>query len=534
MRELENYNVAIYCRLSKDDPSQDIESSSISTQKMMLTKYVHEHKWNIHDIYVDDGWSGTNYNRPEFQRMLTDIDQGKVNLVIVKDLSRLGRNYILTGQYTEIIFPDKNVRFIALDDGVDTLNNNNDIAPFKNILNEMYAKDISKKIRSAVRIKKQQGEFLSNYAPYGYVKALDNRNLLIPDEPSATIVRRIFEMALDGIGSTTIAKKLNEENQYTPLEYRNILLHKPFEEKKQWTATSVLSILKNRIYVGDMVQGTYECSCFKRTPSKRKPKEEWIITPNTHEPLIARDIWESVQKVIDTHHKVTSSDPYKLFNGILKCGDCGYSLSYSSNGGNERYSCGNYKRHGKQVCTPHNIFKEELIQIILNEIRKCAFFAKSKRKTFSKRLNMHQKKTNDEILKTSNDTLETFRLRIDELDKIIKQLYEDKVNKIISQKRFEILLKDFEEEYSITESKISNITDSISAMNNRILNISQWLDVISQYDGITSLTRETLDDLIEKIVVNEISTSDNQKQAVVSIHYRLIGVIDKKVFDKLQ
>jgi len=533
MREREKYNVAIYCRLSKDDPSQDIESSSISTQKMMLTNYVNKQHWNIYDIYVDDGWSGTNYNRPDFQRMLEDIDDGKINMVVVKDLSRLGRNYILTGQYTDIIFPNKNVRFIAVDDCIDTLNNNNDIAPFKNILNEMYAKDISKKIRSAVRIKKQQGNFLSNYSPYGYVKSLDNRNLLIPDESSATIVRRIFEMSLNGIGSTTIAKKLNEENQYTPIEYRNLILGKQLGAKKQWTATSVLNILRNRIYAGDMVQGIYECSCFKRTPSKRKPKEEWIITPNTHEPLIPRDVWERVQKIIETHHKVTATDTHKLFNGLLKCGDCGYALSYSSCRGKEEYSCANYKRHGNKACTPHNIYKEELEKIILDEIKKCAFLAVSKRKTFLRRLNTQQKQTNDNILNKLNSNLEKLNQRLEELNRIIKQLYEDKVNEVITNKRFELLLKDFEKEHSITELKITKANDSISELNSRIYNVSQWLDIIEKYADITELTRDTLDKLIEKIVVHQITKTDNKKAVTVSVYHRLVGVIDKSLLDKL-
>lgn len=532
MSSRENYNVAIYCRLSKDDASLNIESSSISTQKSMLTKYVKDKDWNIYDLYIDDGWSGTNFNRPDFQRMIEDIEHGKVDLVIVKDLSRLGRNYILTGQYTDIIFPDKNVRFIALDDGVDTLNSNNDIAPFKNILNEMYSKDISKKIRSAVKTKKQQGNFLSNYAPYGYVKSLENKNILVPDPPAATIVKKMFEMAASGMGSTTIAKRLNEENQYTPIEYRNLLLGKPLIGKKQWTATSVLYILRNRIYTGDMVQGIYECSPFKRTPSKRKPQDDWIITLNTHEPLIERKTWEYVQKIVDGHHKVTATDTYKLFGGLLKCGDCGYFLSYSSSRGKEKYSCGNYKRFGKKACTPHNIQKEELEQIILNEIKKCASLAASKRKTFLNRLQTHQKQNDDNLLETLNDNLEKLQYRIDELNRIIKQLYEDKVNGIITDKRFQILLKDFEEEHSITGSKITNTNDSISKLNNRIYNASQWLDIISKYANVTELNREILDELIEKIVVNEITTPENKKSITVSIYHKWVGVINKNIFDK--
>ncbi|MBR5236906.1 MAG: recombinase family protein, partial [Clostridia bacterium] len=240
MRERENYSVAIYCRLSKDDLVQNIESSSISTQKSMIMKYVRDHSWFVYDLYIDDGWSGTNFDRPDFQRMIEDIELGNVNMVVVKDLSRLGRNYILTGQYTDIVFPNYGVRFIAIDDGVDTLKNNNDITPFKNILNEMYSKDISKKIRSAVRTKKRNGDFLSNYAPYGYKKAPDNKNRLIVEETAAKVVKQIFSMYEAGLGSTAIAKILTKNKELPPLEYRQAQLGKSYNPQKPWDANSVL------------------------------------------------------------------------------------------------------------------------------------------------------------------------------------------------------------------------------------------------------------------------------------------------------
>ncbi len=535
MRELENYNVAIYCRLSKDDLIHNIESSSISTQKSMITKFVNEHFWFIYDYYIDDGWSGTNFDRPNFQRMMEDINLGNINMVVVKDLSRLGRNYILTGQYTDIIFPDKDVRFIAIDDGIDTLKNNNDITPFKNILNEMYSKDISKKVRSAVRIRKQNGEFLSNFAPYGYKRCPNRINVLIPDENSATIVKEIFAMSASGMGSNTIAKRLNENKLLPPSEYRKALLGKSFNAEKSWTANSVLAILKNRIYTGDMVQGIYECSQFHRTPAKRKPKEEWIITPNTHEPLVERQIWENVQQGITRRYLASGSSVANLFLGLVKCGQCGSALTYAFKKGREIYCCQYYKRWGVKACTGHYIRKAQLQQIVFDEIKTCALGASLKYKYFLSQLNKHYHLHNNIPEKFTND-INTLQQRYNKIDEIIKNLYEDKVNRVITAKRFSILLKEFENEQQFINAEINKIQKNISEIRNKVFNPQKWLKIIAKYKDIKDieeLTREMLTELIEKIVVDEEILEDGNKIINVSIHYNLIGSVDKTILEKL-
>ena len=374
MKKHEQYNVGIYCRLSKDDITRDDNgSSSIISQKSMLEKYVRDNGWPIFSYYVDDGYSGTNYNRPDFQRMIEDIEADKINMVVVKDLSRLGRNYIQTGQYTDIFFPDRGVRFVALNDGIDTQNADNDIAPFKNILNQMYSTDLSKKVRSAVRMKKQKGEYLSNYAPYGYQKDPMNKNRLVVEEVGAVVVKRMYDLCASGHGSPYIAKILNREGILSPRNHREVVCPGHSEKRKyEWTPETIHGILRSRIYKGDMVQGVYGCARFKCIPSKRKPSDEWIITPNTHEAIINDELWYYVQKSLDTRKRVQRSGEPQLFAGFIKCADCGYALAYARRFGTEYYSCGLYRRKGIERCTQHYINKQVLIEAVLGDIRKHA------------------------------------------------------------------------------------------------------------------------------------------------------------------
>ncbi len=525
MEKLKRYNAAIYCRLSKDDDLRSGESSSISTQKLMLEKYVKDNNWTIVDYYIDDGYSGTNYNRPDFQRMIEDIEQGKINMVVVKDLSRLGRNYLITGQYTEVFFPDRNVRFVAIDDGVDSLNNNNDIAPFKNILNEMYAKDISKKVRSAVRAKKQKGDFLSNYAPYGYKKAPDNKNRLVIEETSAKVVKQIFEMARIGMGSKMIVKKLNDDNIPTPIEHRNLLLGKPITNKKRWSPESVISILRSRIYLGDMVQGVYECSRFKRTPTKRKPPEEWIITPNMHEPLVDVETWEYIQKCIDGRFRPIKSKEIQLFAGFIKCADCGYALGYSASHGVESYSCGQYRRHGSKFCSCHYIRKDTLEEIVLNDINRHVNLVKDKNTELATILSMQTDSKDKQKLKELNSELETLKSRYTELNAIIKRLYEDNVTGRITDERFDFLINEYEKEQTEVKQKIEDAERSIKDIENSKVDLTAWIELIQKYTHIDKLDRTILGELIDKITVGETKTIDNKKSVDITIYYKFIGAI---------
>ena len=527
MKRQETYSAGLYLRLSKDDIGTG-DSSSIISQKTMLEKYVRDNDWKIHDCYVDDGYTGTNFNRPDFQRMLEDIELGNLNMVVVKDLSRLGRNYLITGQYIDIYFPDRGVRFIALNDGIDTIDADNDIVPFKNILNEMYSKDISKKVRSAVRTKKQRGEFLSNHAPYGYIKDPVDKHRLIIEESGAVVVRQIYDMCAANHGTPYIAKMLNEQGILSPRNHHEKICpgyYKTPQRKYGWNTESIHHILRSRIYKGDMVQGIYDCARFKRTPSKRKPTEEWYITPNTHEPIIEEGLWHYVQQCLDSRKRVMSTGKPQLFSGFIKCADCGYALSYAKKFGTEYYSCGQYRRKGLDYCTQHYINKQVLIEAVLDDIRRYARLAKDDIEDLALRLaELHGEKEAQQH-KVLLDELSSSEARFEELDRIIEQLYEDKVSGELTESRYRKLSEKYETEQEALKKSIEGLQFEIGRQNANRRDISTWLELIREYAEIQELDRTILGELVEKITVGETEVIDGKKNIEIMIYYRFMGLI---------
>jgi len=530
MKEQKRYSVGIYCRISVEDEMRSGESSSISTQKEMLVKYVKENCWRVFDCYIDDGYSGTNFNRPEFQRMIDDIEDEKVDLVIVKDLSRLGRNYLVTGQYTEVYFPDRGIRFIALNDGIDSINGDNDITPFRNILNEMYSKDISNKVRTAVRAKKEQGKYLSNYAPIGYQKDPKDKNRLIMEEEGANIVRQIFELSKSGLGSKKICNILNEKNVITPINYRRKKLYGEEPKPTRWNTESVIHILRNQTYIGHTVQGVTEHTRFRRMPPKRKPKEEWIIVKNTHDALIDTETWEIVQKQIDSRiHPLLKSKEVHIFAGFLKCEDCGYTLGYSAKKDKSNtayYSCSTWRRHGTGFCTNHYIRKDMLEQIVLDDIRKYSNLAKNKSDKLTDRLLSQNNDNQKKRVKTLNSDLSKLKSRHAELDNIIKRLYEDNVSGKLTYERFNKFLKSYEKEQSDIGKQIENIEQEIEQIKANKKDINSFIKLIKKYTNIQELERNVLIELIDKIVIGQSQIINGQKTIDITIYYRFVGIIN--------
>ena len=521
----EPYNVGIYCRLSKDDDGGG-DSSSITTQKSMLEKYVRDNGWAVYDSYIDDGYSGTNFNRPSFQNMIDDIENGKINMVVVKDLSRLGRNYIQTGQYTDIFFPDRGVRFVALNDGIDSINSDNDIAPFRNILNQMYSTDISKKVRSALRAKKQQGLFLGNFAPIGYQKDPMNKNKLIIEETGAAVVRRIYDLCASGHGTPYIAKVLNREGVPSPRHHReNVNPQYTAKRQYEWVPETLHNILRSRLYKGDMVQGTHNCSRFKRTPTKKNSVEEWFITPNMHEPIINDELWHYVQKCLDTRRRVQRNGEPQLFSGFIKCADCGYALAYAKRYGTEYYSCGLYRRKGITRCTQHYINKKVLIEIVLEDIRKHAKLAAEDADKLAAKLAAQNDNSENMQLQALSDELNTAKARDAELDRIIEQLYEDKVSDKLSLGRFQKMSVKYETEQSLLEKKIEVLNADTERLRAAKKDISAWLELIKEHSDIQELDRIVLGELIEKVTVGEAQVIDGVKHVEVTIYYRFVGAV---------
>ena len=339
MKQKGLYKAALYCRLSQDDGLVG-DSSSIQTQKMLLEKYANDNGIIIVDYYIDDGYSGTNFDRPAFQRMIADIDDEKVNMVITKDLSRLGRAYVRTGYYIDFYFKDKDIRYIAINDNVDTLYENNDIAPFKNILNEMYAKDISRKVKTAVRQRLLKGMFIASHPPYGYKRNPYNKNHLVIDEEVVDVVKLIFDLALSNMGIATIAKELNKRCIPIPSVYKASKGYQCYQtlldsrklkynddDVEKWSTATVGNILRNQMYVGDMVGNKREIKNYRTGKQIIHTKDEYIVIPNTHEPIISREDFEKVQKLVSNKHKPSKTNHENIFRGILKCANCGRSMT---------------------------------------------------------------------------------------------------------------------------------------------------------------------------------------------------------------
>jgi DNA invertase Pin-like site-specific DNA recombinase len=526
MKEHKKYDVAIYCRLSKDDDIREGESSSIKSQKDIVEQFVKSNGWRVYDYYIDDGYSGVNFKRPAFERMIADIEDGKVNCCITKDLSRLGRNYILAGQYTEMYFPSKGVRFIALNDNVDTINSNeNSIAPFVNILNEMYAKDIAKKVRSAVRAKKLKGEFASSHAPYGYQKDPQDKHKLIIEETGAAIVRRIFEMAKADMGSKKICKILNEEGIPTPLNHRKKLLYGIEPKPALWDSGTVNYILRNRIYTGDMVQGVYENSKFGAGMPIRRPKEEWIIVPGTHEPLVDVETFEYAQKMISARNRPVKTNIIQLFAGFVKCEDCNHAMAYSNSQDIPQYTCSTYRRHGRKYCSCHYIRKDVLEQVVLNDIRKYSKLAKDKADELVKQLQAQNGDKDASKIKTLSADLERLNIRNAELDVIMKRLYEDNVSARLSDERFNKFLADYEKEQADVKLKIEDTEETIKEINANQRDTDSWIKLIRNYTKIKELDRTVLSELVDRITIGESREVNGQKTTDVTIYYRFVGAV---------
>lgn len=396
MKLLNCYNTAIYLRLSRDDKDGNLESNSIANQRMLLTDYVKEKGWKITDIYADDGYSGTNFNRPDFQRMLQDIEKGKINCVITKDLSRLGRNYSMVGYYTEEFFPQNNIRYIAINGDFDSAEDNNDLAAFNNVINELYPKQISRKVRQVKRSNATKGKFMNSQAPYGYMKSLADKHRLIIDEEAAPIVRRVFTEFARGENASRIANRLNSDGILSPRAYHYFKQGKPNpkNETQLWGSNTILQMLKKRVYIGDLVQGQREVVSFKSKQRRVTDPDEWIIVEGTHEPIIERDLWNEVQNT--ANNKAVAKTPrveraFAVFTGLLRCADCGSNMSGSLRGhkGKEKmsYRCNKYTVYGKNACSSHNIREEILEAVVLQDIHKYAKLAISDKKQLVSTIN---------------------------------------------------------------------------------------------------------------------------------------------------
>ena len=380
------YNTALYMRLSRDDENYG-DSVSIETQRTILQQYAKEHGLSVYGEYVDDGWSGTNFERPSFQRMMDDVEAGKVNCIITKDLSRFGREHVMMDYYLEFVFPEKQIRYIAVAENEDTEKGLSDFVPFKNLFNEFYSRDTSKKVKAVKRACAESGKFMGTYPAYGYKRDPEDKHHLIIDEETAPTVRRIFAMRAAGTGFRAIAVTLNEEGVLPPgaLYYQRKGRSDPRNVNHKWAETTVKALIRSEVYIGNMVQGKTGTLSYKSRKLINKPEEEWIRVEGTHEPIISREVWDTVVSI--DKKKVRKTPPTdgirSIFTGLVYCADCGFKMRNHierftyKDGTPGRYSsfiCGNYARSGKSACTIHSIYENVLEELVLTDIREKARF----------------------------------------------------------------------------------------------------------------------------------------------------------------
>lgn len=527
---------AIYCRLSQDDGSLG-ESGSIQTQKAILTQYCQEHHMEIVDCYCDDGWSGTNFDRPAFQRMIGDIEAGRVNTVIVKDLSRFGREYAQMGLYIEHYFEEKGVRFLSLAENIDSSQGlNNLVLPFTNVINSLYARQASEKTKAAHRARAKNGMFLGSRAPYGYQKDPNDRHHLIVDPEAAEVVKEIFRMFADGIGYVRMTKILRERNILNPQAYFNqnnpdYYKHSDYWRKPfDWHATSVRAILNNPVYLGKLTFGKTKTKGF--FDKRRVPAEEsdWIVVEHTHEPLVSQELWDTVHQMMKARRRENGSGHVQPFAGLVKCAGCGSSLNASYDKKKGKYtgfSCWVYKNYGKQRCTSHAIGWQTLNRLVLEDIRRNAQVAKlAAARYVGVLLRAKLEKENGETVRAERE-LKKAEKRIGELDKILAKLYEDQALGKISEARYQAMAPGYEAEQASLQERVSRLREQLAHTQEVQDNVEQFVPLIQKYTDIQELTPHILNELIEKIVVHEKKVEeDGSKSQMVEIHYKFVGCID--------
>lgn len=536
------YKAALYLRLSKDDENEG-ESSSISTQRNILKDYAKSHGIVIVDEYVDDGYSGTNYDRPAFKRMIADIEAERVNCVITKDLSRLGRNSSRTADILDEYFPTHNVRYISVIDGYDslTLTNGNILAtPFMLLMNEMYARDISNKIRSSFQTKMENGEYVGSFAPYGYKKDNENgnKNHLVIDYKVSHIVKEMFQMAADGINPKKIAEHFNTKGISTPAVYRcstrPYLNVSDISKRQEWTSSMVCKMLRNEVYLGKTVQGKTTKVSFKSKVTQPKKREDWIVVDGTHEPLITEEVFRMVRNRSISRRSLPTKGFKNIFSGIAKCADCGRNMTTAptrKKGSTYNLTCGGYKTYGAKECGNHFIDYDVLYNIVIDELRFWFQLSEDSKQAIIKELEeAENKKLLQNNSHNSKNTVLQMETRVQELKELIGKIYEDYAFNKITETAYEMLSAKYEEEYKSLEISITEIKKHEKTETSQSDLYRQFFTLLNEITEINSLSVDILRKFIDRIEIGQgyYETDENgikKKHQKIKIYYRFIGCI---------
>ena len=534
------YNTALYMRLSRDDEKYG-DSVSIETQRTILREFAKEQKLRVIDEYVDDGWSGTNFERPDFKRMMDDVEAGKINCIVTKDLSRFGREHVMMDYYLEFMFPEKHIRYIAVAENEDTEKGLSDFVPFKNLFNEWFAKDTSRKVKAALRAKHAAGERTSTYAPLGYKKDPDGKNTIVVDEETRWVIEEIFDLAAHGYGAARIARVLYDEKVPTPAywqyklhgKFDYIFADAPPEKAYSWSLAIIKKILKDETYIGNTIHYRQSTISYKNKKIVRNPKEEWVRIENTHEPIISKDVFEQVQDQIATRRRMQKDATTQIFAGLLKCSDCGCSMSYSRNDTASNpyayYICSKHRayRYKGGECTRHYIRYDVLYTYILDRIRHWARRAEKDEERLLTELLRSGDRERAAAVKKQTAELKKAEKRKAELDNMFARMYEDWAAGRITESNFNMLSQRYQKEQVEQEQKIQTCRADLESGKQTAEDARKWVELIKQIGVPKELTAELLNTLIEKILVHEATEDDfGDRQQEIEIIFRFVGKIE--------
>jgi DNA invertase Pin-like site-specific DNA recombinase len=517
-----DYHAALYIRLSKEDENEG-PSESVTNQKSMLKDFVQQHRLCVYDTYIDDGWSGTNFDRPSFQRMIGDIEAGRVNMVITKDLSRLGRDYIMTGHYMERYFPEKRVRYISLLDGIDTgvESTANDITPFRAIMNDMYAKDISKKIKSVKRDKQRKGLFIGGKAAYGYKKHPTEKNKIVIDEDAAPVVRRIFAMALGGTSCRQIATQLNTEGVPTPATYAGLTISNPGPYTGLWSSERISEMLQNEIYLGNMVQGRTVKVSYKSKKCLRQDQKDWVVVKGTHEPLIDIETFRRVQLLLNSRRHTRSRTYDFLLKGLIYCHECGHPLAVVNRppvSGEERLFliCRTYQRFTKDgicACTCHSIKEKTVTDAVCAKVWEVckAYFNPTRLQPIAEAAvkEAHKADRQEEERRGLHSKINGLTARLD-------QIYMDRLDGLLAEADFRRVYQRIKLEREALEEKLTGLENQ---KENAISTEEQARELVGRFVDTVLTNREVLVSLIERVELTE------DKQIILHFRFHELGAI---------
>ena len=524
---------ALYCRLSQDD-KQEGDSNSIINQKKILKKYALDRGYTNIQFYIDDGVSGTTFNRAGFQSMIADVETGKVKRVIVKDMSRLGRDSLQVGMYTEIFFPEHDVHFIAVNDGVDSNQEDNEFTPFRNIINEWYAKDTSKKIRAVKRSKGMAGEHIGSHPPYGYMKNPENKKEWIIDEEAAEVVREIFRLCVGGYGPTRIAHILTERKILCPTYYalekggkqRTVLP----ADKYTWNGPVVAKILDRMDYLGHTVNFKTHVKSYKVHKTIYNSPDQWKVFEGTHEAIIDKETFEIVQKIRAGKRRPTRMGEMPMFSGLLYCADCGRKLSFHRKADEpaekHHYLCENY-RSNTTNCTMHYIRNVVVERIVLENLKEVIQYVSNYEDEFVRMIMDSDMRQRNRELSQKKKRLAEIQKRIGELDTIFQRIYEDNIMGKLSDERFMKMSKGYEDEQHTLQTEADEIQSELQQEEKKGVDVKCFLAIVKKYTDLTELTPEILREFIDKIIVHAPDKSSGRRLQEIEIIYNHIGEFDR-------